>query len=248
MTDPLSNFEEIDCKHHFSSDDLSSDQNKRLCFDPPLYIQRYNYVSGLLFDFKCKSVMDIGCAECKLIHLLKQTNQNLNLIIGLDLDESVLEKNKSKFSDNLVDMFHCRENPLDMYLVKVDISKPDKYFLDKFCSKSCGLDFVSMVEIIEHMYPETLQDAIETVFMQLRPKYVLISTPNSEFNVVFGENSNPYDERKIDQKFRHWDHKFEWTRDEFRKWCKEKILDVYQDYKLYNNSFHGLAISRFNHI
>lgn len=239
MTNLASNHEENNINKHFSSDDLSNDQNKKLCFDPPLYIQRYNNVSGLLFDFNCKSFMDIGSAECKLIHLLKQTNQNLNLIIGLDLDESILEKNKSKFTDNLVDLFHCRENPLDLYIIKGDISKPDKYFLEKFCQKNCGLDFVSMVEIIEHMYPETLQNCIHTVFEHLRPKYVLISTPNSEFNVVFEENV--YDERKIDQKFRHWDHKFEWSREEFEKWCTEKILNIYKNYKLFNNSFYGLG-------
>lgn len=225
--------------HHKFSDDFSNEQNKKLCFNPPLYIQRYNYVSSLLYDFKCKSFMDIGCAECKLIHLLKQANQNLNLIVGLDLDEDALERNKLKFSDNLVDMFHCRENPLDLYLIKGDISNPDKSFLEKFSYKNCGLDFVSMVEIIEHMHPETLQNSIQTVFHQLRPKYVLISTPNSEFNQVFEKND--YDERKIDQKFRHWDHKFEWTRNEFQKWCKEKILDTYQSYKLFNNSFYGLG-------
>ena len=42
------------------------------------------------------------------------------------------------------------------------------------------------------------------------PQHVIVSTPNSEYNVLFPNFSG----------FRHWDHKFEWTRREFSQWCK----------------------------
>lgn len=47
------------------------------------------------------------------------------------------------------------------------------------------------------------------VFGQLHPKLVVLTTPNSEFNVVFD---------MAEGKLRHWDHKFEWTREEFQSW------------------------------
>ena len=41
------------------------------------------------------------------------------------------------------------------------------------------------------------------------PQHVIVSTPNSEYNVLFPNFSG----------LRHWDHKFEWTRRDFSKWC-----------------------------
>jgi len=48
----------------------------------------------------------------------------------------------------------------------------------------------------------------EAVFGQLSPKVVIVTTPNVEFNVLFPDLKG----------FRHYDHKFEWTRAEFEEW------------------------------
>jgi hypothetical protein len=37
----------------------------------------------------------------------------------------------------------------------------------------------------------------------MRPKLVVVTTPNAEYNTLFPDFEGP---------FRHWDHKFEWTR------------------------------------
>ncbi len=47
-----------------------------------------------------------------------------------------------------------------------------------------------------------------------------MTTPNSDFNTVF--NLQPGN-------FRHWDHKFEWSRNEFIAWC-DKICQEFPDY------------------
>ena len=49
------------------------------------------------------------------------------------------------------------------------------------------------------------------VFEFARPRTVVLTTPNSEYNVHF-EWLKP-------GKFRHRDHQFEWTRAEFQKWA-----------------------------
>ena len=77
---------------------------------------------------------------------------------------------------------------------------------------------------MEHLYPDTLKKCVETVFGQLKPRLVLITTPNRDFNVVFG-NEDP-------TKFRHWDHKFEWSRQEFQSWCQQEILAAHRDYDI----------------
>jgi hypothetical protein len=49
------------------------------------------------------------------------------------------------------------------------------------------------------------------VFGTARPANVVVTTPNAEYNVRF--------ENLPAGRFRHPDHRFEWTRDEFRAWA-----------------------------
>jgi hypothetical protein len=95
-----------------------------------------------------------------------------------------------------------------------------------------------MIEVIEHMYPDTLNNCIKTVFEKIAPRIVLITTPNSDFNRVFDDmtthsNLNSCgDHQSKAFKFRHPDHKFEFSRIEFQDWCQKEILDKYTDYVL----------------
>ena len=49
------------------------------------------------------------------------------------------------------------------------------------------------------------------VFEFAKPRVVVITTPNREYNVMW--------EALDAGSFRHRDHRFEWTRDEFRSWA-----------------------------
>lgn len=61
---------------------------------------------------------------------------------------------------------------------------------------------------IEHLDPLVLKDVRHCIFAQLRPSLVVVTTPNADFNILFPGLTG----------FRHWDHKFEWTREEFQTW------------------------------
>ena len=208
--------------------ELMLEQNKILKFNPPLYLQRYDYVCDLLKQYQCRSFMDIGAAECKMLRYLKNSSE-LNIIIGLDIDESILYSSKEKFSIGWFDYIQSKEQPMEVYLIRGDISEPCSYFLREVSSENMNLDFVSMVELIEHLYPDDLAKCITTVFAKIKPKMVLITTPNQEFNVVF-QDTNILNGKH--SKFRHWDHKFEWTQQEFQFWCQSEILDKFTDYEL----------------
>ena len=80
-----------------------------------------------------------------------------------------------------------------------------------------GVDYAVMLEVIEHLEPDVLQHFPRTLFGIYKPEIVIISTPNREFNTLF--------EGLEQDKFRHYDHKFEWTRLEFQKWCEKVSLD-----------------------
>ena len=74
-----------------------------------------------------------------------------------------------------------------------------------------GFDAAACVEVVEHLDPPRLAAFERTVFEFARPKTVVVTTPNREYNVTW-ENVGP-------DKFRHPDHRFEWTRQEFQSWA-----------------------------
>lgn len=61
------------------------------------------------------------------------------------------------------------------------------------------------------------------------PKFLLVTTPSYTFNARFTPPDSPRSARngypdptgRTDRIFRHSDHKFEWTKDEFETWCDE---------------------------
>merc|ERR1719383_1658496 len=84
-----------------------------------------------------------------------------------------------------------------------------------------------MVEVVEHLEAEVLAAFPAVLFGFYRPRVVVMTTPNSEFNVVFGPDFTG---------FRHWDHKFEWSRQEFEEWSH----GVARHYG-YEVEFHGIG-------
>jgi 3' terminal RNA ribose 2'-O-methyltransferase Hen1 len=74
-----------------------------------------------------------------------------------------------------------------------------------------SFDAAALVEVIEHLDPPRLSALERVLFEFARPKTLVITTPNREYNVMW--ESLPAGE------FRHPDHRFEWTRDEFQAWA-----------------------------
>jgi hypothetical protein len=71
---------------------------------------------------------------------------------------------------------------------------------------------VCAIEVIEHIDTSRLRAFERVVFEFARPQTVVVTTPNSEYNVRF--------ETLPAGKLRHRDHRFEWTRTEFETWAK----------------------------
>ena len=77
-------------------------------------------------------------------------------------------------------------------------------------------DVVTLVEVIEHLYLENLSVLVDNVFAHFRPRVVIVTTPNADFNVLFDKMSCG--------QFRHADHKFEFTREQFQYWAGQIAL------------------------
>ena len=69
----------------------------------------------------------------------------------------------------------------------------------------------AVVEVIEHLDPPRLAAFERVLFEFARPKTVVVTTPNVEYNPKF--------ETLPAGQFRHKDHRFEWTRAEFQSWA-----------------------------
>jgi len=68
-----------------------------------------------------------------------------------------------------------------------------------------------VIEVIEHLDPSRLDAFEHALFEVARPGTVVLTTPNVEYNVRF--------ESLPAGSLRHRDHRFEWTREEFRTWA-----------------------------
>ncbi|KOC66014.1 Small RNA 2'-O-methyltransferase [Habropoda laboriosa] len=185
-------------------------------FFPPAYIQRYVAVSDLLsrskYQGKLRKIVDFGCAELDFFVYLKNT-AGVEEVLCVDIDRRLLESYKDKSAPLVSEYIQSRTTPLVVEVCEGSVTHNDKK-LEK-------TDAVICIELIEHLYPDTLTDLPHNIFGYIKPKLAIITTPNADFNVLFPNFSG----------FRHPDHKFEWTRQQFQDWA-ENVTLRYSDYKV----------------
>eukprot|EP00117_Sycon_ciliatum_P018767 scpid48909/ scgid17227/ Small RNA 2&apos; HEN1 methyltransferase homolog 1 len=174
----------------------------------PVYQQRYNAVTDYVNQTGARRVVDIGCAEGSLMVNVKELCPCVQELSGVDLDGSLVDRSRERFRPLAYAYMHRRTDPLEIGGYCGSISTPDRRFVD--------VDLISMVEIIEHLYDDTLARVPEAIFGRLRPRAAIVTTPNSDFNVLFPDMGIGADGQP---RFRHWDHKFEWSRAEFETWA-----------------------------
>ncbi len=165
-----------------------------------LHQLRLNEALGFLKASGAESVLDIGCGEGKLLKLLLKEGQ-FKKIVGMDVSFGELQKAKES-----------------LYLDQASPAMRDriKIFQGSVTYKDDRLknfDAAALVEVIEHLDEERLPAMEKVVFGFAKPTTIILSTPNTEYNVAFGKLQA--------ETFRHDDHRFEWTRKEFADWCNK---------------------------
>jgi 3' terminal RNA ribose 2'-O-methyltransferase Hen1 len=78
-------------------------------------------------------------------------------------------------------------------------------------NRLAGFDAAAVVEVVEHLDPPRLAAFERVLFEFAKPKVIVLTTPNREYNVKF--------ETLPAGKMRHKDHRFEWSREEFHTWA-----------------------------
>lgn len=145
------------------------------------------------------SVLDLGCGEGRLLRELLNIPA-LSRIIGVEVAPRTLAVAGDRLRlDAMPDMKRKRIELLQSSLVYRD-------------DRLTGFDIAAVVEVIEHIDAERLPAFEGALFGHAKPGVVIVTTPNSEYNVLFPALS--------EGKMRHPDHRFEWTRAEFRSWAE----------------------------
>lgn len=146
-----------------------------------------------------RSVIDLGCGEGRLLRKLL-AERELERIVGVDVSIRCLERAHERLR---VDEMPPRQRKR-LTLIQGSLTYRD----DRFA----GFDAACLVEVIEHVEPSRLAALERVVFEHAQPSHVFVTTPNAEYNVRF--------ESLPAGKMRHRDHRFEWTRAEFRTWAE----------------------------
>jgi 3' terminal RNA ribose 2'-O-methyltransferase Hen1 len=161
--------------------------------------QRLGSVVGVLRDAGAKSVLDLGCGEGKLVRELLE-EPRFERIAGMDVSHRALERARARLRI---------ERMPERKAARLSLLHGSLTYRDRRLE---GFDAATLVEVIEHLDPDRLGALERNVFEFARPGVVVVTTPNVEFNVRF--------ERLPVARFRHKDHRFEWTRREFRAWAE----------------------------
>ena len=160
--------------------------------------QRLGTVQAVLKASGAGRVLDLGCGAGALLQRLFR--DGYREIVGVDVSARALEAAARRLKlDTLPDAQRER-----IQLLQSPLTYRDK--------RLTGYDAAALVEVIEHFDPPRLAAAEQNVFGSARPGTVVVTTPNAEFNVRW--DTLPAGA------FRHPDHRFEWTREEFRDWSE----------------------------
>ncbi len=164
-----------------------------------IHEQRLALTAEQLKKSGAKKVLDLGCGEGKLLKLLMQEKQ-FTKILGMDVSYRALEIAKDRLKlDRL---------PLSQQ-ERIKLIQGSLLYKD---NRLAGYDAAAIVEVIEHLEPDRLASFVRVVFEFAKPKTVIMTTPNIEYNQKF--------ETLAFGAFRHSDHRFEWTRAEFQNWAQ----------------------------
>ncbi|MGW7682673.1 3' terminal RNA ribose 2'-O-methyltransferase Hen1 [Kribbella sp. NPDC054772] len=165
-----------------------------------LAVERRTTVAAVLRELGARRIADIGCGEGALVgELLK--DPMIGELIATDVSvRAMLAAKRRLHYDDLPDRQRDRLKFLQSSVTYAD-------------ERLAGLDAVVLMEVVEHVDPPRLPALAQSIFRAARPGAVVMTTPNSEYNVRFPSLAAG--------NFRHPDHRFEWTRAEFEGWAGE---------------------------
>lgn len=177
--------------------------------------QRAEAVLAAVEQLPGNSIVDLGCGEGRLLSQL-QRQARFSRLMGSDVSASELKRAERRLG---LDEEAGERKRSRIQLIQSALNYADP--------RLQGFDIAVLMEVIEHIDLERLAEAVENVFGFATPGAVIVTTPNADYNRVYGLE---------DGEFRHDDHRFEFSRSEFRTWA-ENLARQYG----YRVSFSGVG-------
>jgi len=160
--------------------------------------QRLGSVLGALRQTGARCILDLGCGEGRLLRMLLEEKSFAN-IVGMDVSIRALQMAQDRLR---------LERMPPKQRERIRLIHGSLMYRD---NRLAGFDAAAVVEVIEHLDPPRLAAFERVLFEFAKPNAIVLTTPNREYNVRF--------ETLPAGKMRHKDHRFEWSRDEFRAWA-----------------------------
>ncbi|WP_369263042.1 3' terminal RNA ribose 2'-O-methyltransferase Hen1 [Streptomyces sp. R35] len=164
----------------------------------PLAVQRRDAIVTALKASGAARVLDLGCGQGQLVQALLKDTQ-FTEIVGVDVSMRALTIASRRLK---LDRMGERQAS------RVQLFQGSLAYTD---NRLKGYDAAVLSEVVEHLDLPRLPALEYAVFGSARPRTVLVTTPNVEYNVRWETLPAGHS--------RHGDHRFEWTREEFRDWA-----------------------------
>jgi 3' terminal RNA ribose 2'-O-methyltransferase Hen1 len=166
---------------------------------PPLAGLRRDAILAALRSAGAHRVLDLGCGEGRLLADLL-ADPSFTEIVGCDVSPRSLDVAARRLRlDRLGERGQGR-----IRLVQGALTYTD--------DRLVGYDAAVLSEVVEHIDPPRLDAVGRAVFGHAQPGTVVVTTPNAEYNVRW--DALPAG------RFRHPDHRFEWSRADFAGWAR----------------------------
>ncbi|KAL4563713.1 hypothetical protein LXL04_027758 [Taraxacum kok-saghyz] len=198
------------------------DRMEKALFSPSLSKQRVLYAVQHIRESCATFLVDFGCGSGSLLDSLLDYPTSLERIVGVDISIKALARAAktlhSKLSNGCI-------VPVQSSRIKSALLLDGS--ITTFDSRVYGCDIGTCLEVIEHMSEDQATTFGHVVLSSFFPKILIVSTPNYEYNPILQKSTPQSQEEEEDKnptkpcKFRNFDHKFEWTRDQFQVWASE---------------------------
>lgn len=161
-----------------------------------LHETRLDQVMHRLKASGARRVIDLGCGSGQLLHRLA-TEMQFEQVVGLESCPRALAVARQLLAG------HPRAPFPQLQLITGSYTESQPMLGD--------FDAAAMVETIEHIKPGQLSAMERVVFGEMRPRVIYVTTPNREYNCLYGLRPG---------ELREADHKFEWDRARFGQWAR----------------------------
>jgi 3' terminal RNA ribose 2'-O-methyltransferase Hen1 len=187
---------------------VESEENEQpAALEPKISLaaQRHAAVHTALNNLGAKRVLDLGCGGGALLRELFH-DRSITELVGVDVSIRAL-----RYAERRLDL----DRQPSALASRVTLKQGSLTYTDTTLK---GYDAAVLMEVIEHVDPPRLPALAYAVFGSARPRIVLVTTPNVEYNVRYETLEQGH--------MRHHDHRFEWSRADFAAWA-ESTAETY---------------------